>query len=113
MRPLGMAKISGFDMARALSAGDQKGKVGARGWEKMTVTAQDHKTPADIAKAIAWLAEQTAANDASVTARMARSVLALIDSDTATGRRIATWQGDIGKDMMPLRLCGGPCICHN
>jgi hypothetical protein len=36
-----------------------------------------------------------------------RSELARLDSDTATGRRMANWQGLVLADAMPLRIAGG------
>ena len=41
------------------------------------------------------------------TARVFRGLLAVLDSPTETGRRIAGWQGLTLKDAMPLRIAGG------
>ena len=38
--------------------------------------------------------------------RVVRAQLAILDSDTATGRRMANWRGKVVEDALPLRLAG-------
>ena len=61
----------------------------------------------DVRQGIAWQAEHSRRNDAPVTARVVMALLMLMEDDTATGRRIAGWQGHLLEDAMPLRLAGG------
>jgi len=61
----------------------------------------------DVRQGIVWQAEHSRRNDAPVTARVVTALLALMNDDTQTGRRIAGWQGRILEDAMPLRLAGG------
>jgi hypothetical protein len=61
---------------------------------------------ADVRKAIAWQADHAAAGEAPRTARVIRAELAILDTDTATGRRMATWHGLSLADAMPLRVAG-------
>jgi hypothetical protein len=65
-----------------------------------------------IAEGIAWQAEHSERNDAPVTARVIRGMLALIGDDTATGRRMRDWQRLLLEDAMPLRLAGGFHYLH-
>ncbi len=44
---------------------------------------------------------------APCTARVIRSLHKVRETDTATGRRMANWQGLTLKDAMPLRMAGG------
>lgn len=60
-----------------------------------------------IALGIKFQAEHCRRNDAPVTARIVEAQLALMDSDTACGQRIAHWPGLPLEDAMPLRLAGG------
>ena len=41
------------------------------------------------------------------TGRVIRALLAVLEGETATGRRIANWQGLSLRDAMPLRIAGG------
>lgn len=56
---------------------------------------------------IDWQARHAEEAGAPCTARVIRSVLALMETDTATGRRIRNWQGLLLADAMPLRITGG------
>jgi hypothetical protein len=62
---------------------------------------------ADVREAIEWQADHAAAAAAPCTARVIRAELAMLDGDTATGRRMANWQGLSLADAMPLRAAGG------
>lgn len=57
--------------------------------------------------AIEWQARHAEEGGAPGTARVIRGLLAVLDTDTATGRRMAGWQGLTLKDAMPLRINGG------
>ncbi|GEO00889.1 hypothetical protein NSE01_27210 [Novosphingobium sediminis] len=61
----------------------------------------------DVAEAIRWQADHAAKNGAPCTARVVRAQLALLESDTETGRRLAHWPGKPLEDALPLRLAGG------
>jgi hypothetical protein len=61
---------------------------------------------ADVRSAIAWQADHAAAGGAPCTARVVRAELAILDTDTATGRRMTNWQGLSLADAMPLRVAG-------
>lgn len=70
----------------------------------------DDKTVMDIAsvaEAIAWQADHAENAGAPATARVVRALLAVLETDTATGRRMANWQGLTLADAMPLRVAGG------
>ena len=56
---------------------------------------------------IAWQAQHAESNGAPGTARVIRALLAVLDTDTAVGRRMANWQGLLLEDAMPLRIAGG------
>lgn len=56
---------------------------------------------------IAWQARHAEEAGAPCTARVIRALLAVLDTDTATGRRMANWQGLLLEDAMPLRIAGG------
>lgn len=60
----------------------------------------------EIAKAIEWQADGTH-KSAPGTARVVRGQLALLESNTKVGRRIAGWPGNPVEDAMSLRLAGG------
>ena len=47
----------------------------------------------DVRAAIEWQADHAAAAGAASTARVVRAELAILDGETATGRRMANWQG--------------------
>ena len=61
----------------------------------------------DVRAAIEWQADHAAAAGAASTARVVRAELAILDGETATGRRMANWQGLSLADAMPLRVAGG------
>jgi len=61
----------------------------------------------DVAAAIAWQADHAAKNGAPCTGRVVRAQLALLDGETETGRRLASWPGKPLEDALPLRLAGG------
>lgn len=61
----------------------------------------------DVREAIEWQARHAEEAHAPRTARVIRAELAILDSDTATGRRMANWQGLVLADAMPLRIAGG------
>ncbi|QUL39242.1 DUF2332 domain-containing protein [Erythrobacter sp. JK5] len=57
--------------------------------------------------AIAWQADHAEINHAPCTARVIRALAKVRETDTATGRRMASWEGLTLKDAMPLRIAGG------
>ncbi len=61
----------------------------------------------DVPGAIAWQADHAAKNGGPCTAQVVRAQLALLDSDTETGRRLTHWPGRPLEDALPLRLAGG------
>lgn len=61
----------------------------------------------ELTDAIAWQATHAAENGAPCTARVIRALEQVAKTETATGRRIANWQGLSLKDAMPLRIAGG------
>ena len=61
----------------------------------------------NLAEAIAWQADHAEQSGAPCTARVIRALLPMMAGDTATGRRIANWQGAALADAMPLRIAGG------
>ncbi|WP_428028226.1 DUF2332 domain-containing protein [Altererythrobacter sp.] len=60
-----------------------------------------------VADAIEWQARHAEEGGAPGTGRVIRGLLAILDGDTATARRISNWQGLALKDAMPLRIAGG------
>jgi len=62
---------------------------------------------ASVPEGIEWQAEHAAKGGAPGTARVIRAMLKLLDGHTATGMRMANWQGLVVKDAMPLRIAGG------
>lgn len=60
-----------------------------------------------LPEAIEWQARHAEEGGAPGTARVIRGLLAVLDSDSATGRRMAGWPGLTLKDAMPLRINGG------
>ena len=62
---------------------------------------------ARVENGIKWQAEHCRRNGAPVTARLIEAQIPLMASDTAVGRRIASWPGLPLEDAMPLRLTGG------
>ncbi len=61
----------------------------------------------DVREAIEWQARHAGEAFAPNTARVIRAELAILDTDTATGRRMANWHGLVLADAMPLRVAGG------
>lgn len=61
----------------------------------------------ELAEAIDWQAQHAEENGAPCTARLIRAIPAVAQSETATGRRVANWEGITLKDAMPLRFTGG------
>lgn len=61
----------------------------------------------DVAEAIEWQATHAQEAGAPNTARVLRALLPVLQGDTATGRRMAQWQGLSLADAMPLRIAGG------
>ncbi len=61
----------------------------------------------DIPQAIEWQADHAAKAGATGIARIIRGLLAVLDTDTAVGRRMAGWEGLTLQDAMPLRIHGG------
>jgi hypothetical protein len=61
----------------------------------------------DINHGIREQAKHVASNDAPITARICLAQLALLNSDTDTGRRLASWPGRVLADALPLRVAGG------
>ena len=61
----------------------------------------------DVRASIESQADHAADAGAASTARVVRAELAILDGETATGRRMANWQGLSLADAMPLRVAGG------
>lgn len=62
---------------------------------------------ASVPEGIEWQAEHAEKGGAPGTARVIRATLQLLGGATATGKRMANWQGLVVKDAMPLRIAGG------
>ena len=62
---------------------------------------------ASVAEAILWQADHAENAGAPATARVVRALLTVLETDTATGRRMANWRGLTLADAMPLRVAGG------
>ncbi|WP_340586781.1 DUF2332 domain-containing protein [Erythrobacter alti] len=60
-----------------------------------------------VGEAIAWQADHAENSGAPGTARLIRALLAVLETDTAIGRRMASWHGLTLEDAMPLRIAGG------
>lgn len=61
----------------------------------------------DVREAIEWQARHAEEAAAPWTARVIRAELAILDTDTATARRMSNWPGLVLADAMPLRVAGG------
>ncbi|MEL7446479.1 MAG: DUF2332 domain-containing protein [Pseudomonadota bacterium] len=61
----------------------------------------------EFTAAIEWQANHALEAGAPCTARIVRSLDKVRETETATGRRMANWQGLTLKDAMPLRIAGG------
>ncbi|GGD48057.1 DUF2332 domain-containing protein [Aurantiacibacter arachoides] len=59
---------------------------------------------ASVPEAIAWQAAHCERAGSPNNARLVRALLAVMETATATGRRIANWQGLSLEDAMPLRV---------
>ncbi len=62
---------------------------------------------ASVAEAIGWQADHAERAGAPCNARLIRGLVALLDGETAVGRRMADWPGLTLEDAMPLRIAGG------
>ncbi len=69
--------------------------------------ADDIMAIEEFQAALDWQATHAEQNGAPCTARVVRALAKVRDGGTATGRRIANWQGLTLKDAMPLRMTGG------
>jgi hypothetical protein len=61
----------------------------------------------DVRDGIRWQADHAAKAFAPRTARVIFATLAVLDTDTALGRRMSSWHGKVLEDAMPLRIAGG------
>lgn len=61
---------------------------------------------ADVREAIEWQARHAEEAAAPCTARVIRAELAILETDTATGRRMTHWHGLSLADALPLRVAG-------
>ncbi|RKF23580.1 DUF2332 domain-containing protein [Altericroceibacterium spongiae] len=61
----------------------------------------------DVREAIDWQANHCEKANAPCTARVIRAELAILEGNSATGRRIANWQGLSLEDALPLRVAAG------
>lgn len=61
----------------------------------------------DVHAAIEWQANHAQEAGAPGTARVIRALLPVLQTETATGRRMANWAGLSLADAMPLRITGG------
>src|SRR5690606_23529909 len=67
---------------------------------------------ADVGETIEWQARHCEKAGAPCTARVIRGELAILETDTGTGRRVASWRGLSLGDALPLRVAGGlPWLC--
>ncbi|WAT18833.1 DUF2332 domain-containing protein [Aurantiacibacter sp. MUD11] len=62
---------------------------------------------ASVPEAIEWQAQHMERAGSPNNARVLKALLAVLETDTATGRRMANWQGLTLEDAMPLRIAGG------
>ena len=65
-----------------------------------------------VAQALEWHAAHCERSDAPITARIIRSLVAVMHSDTATGRRLSNWQGQAIEDALALRVTAGIHALH-
>lgn len=61
----------------------------------------------NVPQAIEWQAAHAEEAGAPCTGRVVRALLAVLDTDTAVGRRMASWEGLSLEAAMPLRITGG------
>lgn len=60
-----------------------------------------------VPEGIEWQAQYAEKNGAPGTARVIRGLLAVLETETAVGRRMANWHGLLLENAMPLRIAGG------
>ncbi len=65
-----------------------------------------------VGEALEWHANHCDRADAPITARVIRSLLAVMQTDTASGRRLAHWAGKGIEDALALRVVGGLHSLH-
>lgn len=114
-----MAKVKGrvgllvvIISPRHLGIGEPKGNTPAHQMEPESKGAADLSDSGIMAieefnAALEWQADHAIEAGAPCTARVIRALHKVRESDTATGRRMASWQGLTLKDAMPLRIAGG------
>ena len=73
----------------------------------MAESAQAIMNTRSVPEGIEWQAQHAENAGAPGTARVIRGLLAVLDTDTAVGRRMANWHGLVIEDAMPLRIAGG------
>ncbi|MDN3645864.1 DUF2332 domain-containing protein [Pontixanthobacter aestiaquae] len=61
----------------------------------------------NVPEAIEWQATHAEEAGAPNTGRVVRALLRVLETDTAVGRRMASWEGLSLEDAMPLRINGG------
>lgn len=67
----------------------------------------------DVAEGIRWQAEHATRAGAPITGKIILATLRIAEAgDTATGRRMAAWQGAVLEDAMPLRIAGALHFLH-
>ena len=75
------------------------------------MAAKDQGTAAmeidSVAETLEWHARHCDRAGAPITARVIRSLLAVMKLDTASGRRLANWAGKGIEDALALRVVGG------
>lgn len=60
-----------------------------------------------VADALNWHADHCDKSNAPITARVIRSIHAIMQTETAFGRRLASWAGRGVEDALALRVVGG------
>jgi len=71
------------------------------------MAANEIMNTVDVRSGIEWQAKHAEEAGAFCTARVIRALLAVMETQTAVGRRIANWEGLLLADAMPLRVAGG------
>lgn len=69
--------------------------------------SDDEPDITSVAGGIEWQARHATNAGAACTGRVVRAQLKVLGSQTATGCRMANWQGNVVEDALPLRLAGG------
>jgi hypothetical protein len=89
-------------MGARLGAGRRKGNA---------LAAKDDPVAAmeitSVAEALEWHAAHCDRSDSPITARVIRSLLAVMETDTVSGRRLKSWAGQGIEDALALRVTGG------